>query len=52
MLSMTLLQLIELLRNEDPDEVVELLDLSTDMLVDAFLDRVEERSEYLRKFYE
>jgi hypothetical protein len=49
---MNLLHIIELLREEDPDEVVELLDLSTDQIVDAFLDVVEERIEYLRKFYE
>lgn len=44
----TLIHILELLRKEDPDVVIELLELSTDMLVDAFYDRAEERIEYLR----
>ncbi len=42
------MSLLELLRKENPDIVLELLDISTDELVDAFLDKVEERYEYIR----
>lgn len=45
-------QIVELLRQEDPDTVLELLELSTEELVDAFYDKIEDRIEYLRKQYE
>lgn len=49
---MSQIQIIELLREEDPDVILELLELSTDELVDAFTDKIEERIEYLRKQYD
>lgn len=45
-------QIISLLREENPEVVLELLELSSDELVDAFLEKIEEKFEYLRKQYE
>lgn len=44
---MTKLELIELLRNTEETLLLELLDLKSDEIVDAFLDRIEERLMYL-----
>ena len=49
---MNLIDLIQQLRKEDPDVVLELLNLSTDELVDAFYDKVEERFDYLRNQFQ
>jgi hypothetical protein len=45
-------QIVDLLRDEDPDVVLELLEISTEELIDAFYDKIDERIEYLRKQYE
>lgn len=37
------------LRKQEETTILELLDLTTDELVDAFLEKVEEREEYIRK---
>lgn len=44
---MTKQQLIERLRLYDEVTVMELLDLHTDELIDAFLDRIQERFNYI-----
>ena len=48
---MTLSTIIAHLRGVEETLAVELLDLKTDDLVDAFLEKVEERSAYLEKFF-
>jgi hypothetical protein len=45
-------QITELLREESPDTILELLEISADELVDTFYDKIEERIDYLRKQYE
>lgn len=42
-------ELIEKLRLQDEVTILELLDLHSDELVDAFLDKVYERYEYIQK---
>ncbi len=49
---MTKQQILDLLRDEDPDTLLELLELSTEEILDAFYDKIEERLDYLRKQYE
>jgi hypothetical protein len=44
--------LLDLLREEDPDTIVELLELSTEELLDAFYDKIEDKIDYLRKQYD
>ena len=41
------MNLLAKLRNLDELQLIELLQLSADDIVDAFLDRIEEREEYL-----
>jgi len=45
-------QIEDLLRQEDPDTVLELLEINSDELVEAFYDKIEDRIEYLRKQFE
>lgn len=49
---MTKQQILDLLREENPDVVLELLELSTQELIDAFYDKIEERLDYLRSQYQ
>ena len=42
-------ELLEKLRTIDEITILELLDINTDELIDAFLDKVDERLEYLYK---
>lgn len=48
---MNLQDLLELLRNEEETIVLELLEIHSDELVDAFLERVEERKEEIYKHF-
>lgn len=45
----TIRELAEDLATYDEVTVIELLDLESDMIVNRFIDRVEERQQYLRK---
>lgn len=47
-----LIKILENLRNENPDTIVDLLEISSDELVDCFLDKIEEKWEYLCNQYE
>lgn len=49
---MTKAQLILKLRNEEETLLIDLLNLTSTEIVDAFLDRIEERYEYLYGQYE
>lgn len=49
---MTLVQLLQKLRNTEETIVLELLDLKSDDLVDAFYDRVAERYSYIADMFE
>ena len=49
---MTKQQLIEKLRNTDEVFLLELLDIKSDDLVDAFLDKLDERYGYIEKQFE
>lgn len=49
---MTLEHLIQQLRNEEETILLELLDIKSDDLVDAFLDKIEENFKYLNAQYE
>lgn len=49
---MTKTQLILKLRNEEETLLVDLLNLTSTEIVDAFLDRIDERYEYLLNQYE
>lgn len=42
-------ELIEKLRHIDEVTLLELLDINADELIDAFLDKIDERFEYLYK---
>lgn len=44
---MSKLELLQLLRCEDETTLLELLDIKADDLVDAFLDKIDDRLEYL-----
>lgn len=46
---LTIRELAEDLATYDEVTVIELLDLESDMIVNRFIDRVEERQQYLRK---
>lgn len=46
---LTIRELAEDLATYDEVTVIELLDLEPDMIVNRFIDRVEERQQYLRK---
>ena len=46
-ISMTKQELISKLRNEEETLLVDLLNLTSDEIVDAFLDRIDDRYEYL-----
>lgn len=47
MSSMSKLELIDILRNTEETILLELLDLSSEEIVDAFLDKIEDRLSYL-----
>lgn len=49
---MTKQEILELLRKEEETIVLELLDISSDDLVNAFLDKIVERFEYIHGQYE
>jgi hypothetical protein len=49
---MTKLELILKLRNEEETLLVDLLNLTSTEIVDAFMDRIEERYEYLYGQYD
>lgn len=49
--TMSLQDLLELLRNEEETIVLELLEIHSDELVDAFLERVEEKQEEIYKHF-
>lgn len=46
------IELINLLRNEEETIILELLNLTSDDLVDAFLDKIDERFDYIEQQYE
>jgi len=48
---MTLIEVINKLRDEEETIVLELLNLTSDDLVDAFLDKIEERFDYIEQQY-
>jgi hypothetical protein len=45
-------QILKLLRDEEETILVDLLNLTSTEIVDAFLDRIEERYEYIYSQYE
>lgn len=47
----TLQELISLLRNEEETILLELLNITSDDLVDAFLDKIDERFDYIERQY-
>ena len=49
---MTKQQLLEKLRNTEETFLLELLDVKADELVDAFLDKVDERYGYIEKQFQ
>lgn len=49
---MTKQELLQTLRNEDEVVLLEILELSADDLVDAFLDAIDENMDRLLKLYE
>lgn len=44
-------ELLALLRNEEETILLELLNITSDELVDAFLDKIEERYDYIERQY-
>lgn len=44
-------ELITLLRNEEETILLELLNITSDDLVDAFLDKIDERFDYIERQY-
>ena len=49
---MTKQQLLQKLKDEEETILIELLDLKSEDIVDAFLDRIAERYEYIYAQYE
>jgi nucleoid DNA-binding protein len=49
---MTKTELIELLKREDEWTVLELLDVTSEELVDAFLDKVSENIDRVYRYYD
>lgn len=48
---MNKLELLKKLRNEEETILLELLNLTSDDIVDAFLDKIDERFDYIERQY-
>jgi hypothetical protein len=48
-MSFTLIDIAELLRRQDCVTILELLDIDSDELVDRFMDKIEDRADYLER---
>jgi hypothetical protein len=47
---MTLTEIMEVLKREDEVSLLEILDISSEEIVDRFEDRIEERADYLEQY--
>jgi hypothetical protein len=49
LMALTLIDISDLLRRQDCVTILELLDISEDELVDRFMDKIEEKADFLER---